>query len=45
MAEVCQTAESLAETAAVADAQMNAELAKAAAGHALNPTTAPRAEA
>jgi high-affinity iron transporter len=33
MAEVCSTAENLAETAAVADAEMNAELAAAAAEH------------
>jgi high-affinity iron transporter len=36
MAEVCQTAETLAESAAVADAEMNATLAQAAADQAFD---------
>jgi high-affinity iron transporter len=50
MADVCETAETIAGTAAVAEAEMNAELAHAAAEHELHQTTtdaanAPRAEA
>jgi hypothetical protein len=48
MAEVCSTAENLAETAAVADAEMNAALAQASAQRSPNSkhkATTPQAEA
>ncbi|HEX3804607.1 MAG TPA: FTR1 family protein [Solirubrobacteraceae bacterium] len=38
MAEICNTADTLAESAAAADAEMNAELARAAAEHTLGQT-------